>query len=62
MGIKRGPIKNRNKNDLDYQEDKEEVYPEQEYQITQQPVKVELDPLEEGPTRITQVPESTSPH
>ena len=42
------PVKIENKNNLDYQEDQEEVHPEQEDQtIIQQPIKVELEPLQE---------------
>ena len=57
------PVKIENKNNLDYQEDQEEVHPEQEDQtIIQQPIKVELEPLQEWPTRILQVPEIIAPH
>ena len=57
------PLKIENENDLDYQEDKEEFHPVQEYQtIIKQPVKVELGPLEARPTIIVQVPENMEPH
>ena len=41
-----------NVNYLEYQEDREEFHPNKEYQNIQQPVKVELGTLEEGPTSI----------
>ena len=41
------PLKIENKNDLDYQDDQGEVHTDQEVQANiQQPVKVELQPLE----------------
>ena len=46
------PINIENENHLDYQEDQEEFHPNQEDQTIQQPVKVELDTLEEGHTSI----------
>ena len=52
-------LKIENENNLDYQEDQEEVNPKQEDQtIIGQPIKLELKPSEEVPTRIVQVPES----
>ena len=48
----KAPINIENVNYLDYQEDQEEFHPDQEDQNIQQPVKVELDTSEEGPTRI----------
>ena len=56
------PLKFGNENDLDYQKDQEEVHPNKGDQTTQQPVNVELEPSEEGPTIISQVPEITAPH
>ena len=47
------PINIENENRLDYQQ---ELYLNQEDQTIQQPVKVELDTLEEGHTSIEQVP------
>ena len=46
------PINIENGNHIDYQEDQEEFHPNQEDQTIQQPVKVELDTLEEGHTSI----------
>ena len=53
------PINIENENRLDYQQ---ELYLNQEDQTIQQPVKVELDTLEEGHNSIEQVPELIAPH
>ena len=57
------PLKKLNENEFDYQEDQEEVHPDQEDQnIIQQPIKLELETSEEGPIIIVQVLESIAPH
>ena len=56
------PINIENESHLDYQDDQEEFHTNQEDQTIQQPVKIELDTLEEGHTSIEQVPEVIAPH
>ena len=56
------PPKIKNKNDLNYQEDKEDFPTKKEDQTIQQPVKVKMDTLEEGPTIIAKVTEIREPH
>ena len=56
------PLQIENENYLDFQEDQGEVHPKQEVKNIQQPAKVELKPLQEGPTKLVSFPECTSPH
>ena len=62
-GKNEAPLKIENENYIDYQDDQDEVHPDQEDQtIIQQPIKLELEPLEEGSNRIVKVPEIIAPH
>ena len=50
------PLKFDNGNNLGYQEYQEELHPDQYDQTIQRLIKVKVEPLEEGPTIIAQVP------
>ena len=56
------PPKNVNENDLDHKEYQEYFHPDQEYQTNKQPVKVKLELLQKGTTRISKMLEIMAPN